>query len=681
MTQRAQPDGSTPSISPWMLLAAAILAQQVASKAVRDGLFLAQLSAADLPRAMLFGAVASAVVVLATSQALASYGPRLTASVLLALNGGLFALEYLLLPAFGAVTAWLLYVHVAALGGTTISAFFSNVSEQFDPHRARLASGRVISGAAIGGMVGGLAVSVLARDFGHPVLLVLLALLNFGCAAALTRGPSQARAPVRNQHAFASLSSSPYLRSIALLVLVTGFSSALLDYNFKNQAAASTGKGPELLQLFAAFHTGTAILTALVQVALAQRALERLGLAGTLAVLPASLLLGGALGPLLPRLWSTLLLRGASSVLEASLFRSAYEPLFTPLSQRARRSVKTLIDVAAGRAGEGLGSIALLALAHFWPFSRAVPVAGIALLGAAIALLLSLRMHSGYVDALAVSLRKGSVRLHQDQVVDSTTRFTLSQTHVELERAQLLAEIAAQRASKPPPQPVVRAVAEDPEQAQLMAAVRDLLSADHLRVTQLLARGPLDLRLVPFAIALLRHPSLVQPVSDALAVIVDHIAGALLDAMHDPQQPAEVRRRVPRILRNANQLRAAEGLLVAMRAPERLMRYRAASALAVLTSRHPELAPSQERVFELVRSEVREIGPEATTIQHMFAILSLVLDRDALELAREALSSGDTRQRGTALEYLHSTLPEPVRSELVAWLDASPRLREDATKL
>lgn len=661
---------ATRGLGSYRLLAAAIVAQQVASKALRDGLFLARVSAAELPRAMLFGALLSGVAVLGTSIGLARFGPRRAAVALLALNGVLFGFERTLLPASPILTAWLLYVHVAALGGTTISAFFSNLSEQFDPHHARLASGRVIGGAAIGGMLGGLVVTLLARNFGHPRLLVLLALLNLGCALALALLPGR-EPPHQPAHTGLSRKSlitpaSGYLRSIAYLVLLTGFTSALLDFSFKQEAAASVGGGPELLQLFAAFHTGTAIVTALVQLTLAQTALERLGLAGTLAVLPASLLLGGALGPLLPRLWSTLLLRGASSVFESSLFRSAYEPLFTPLSQRARRSLKTLIDVAAGRLGEGAGSVALLSLAWLWPSAQVVPVVAIALLAAAVTLFLSLRMHSAYVDALAISLRNGSVRLHEGEVVDSTTRLTLSQTHVELERAQLLAEIAAQRASKPPPPPVV----EDAQSEQLLGDARALLSADRERVTQLFARGPLDVRLVPFAIALLREAAWVAPVSEALVPIVDRVVGQLVDALLDPTQPQEVRRRLPRILRNAREPRAAEGLLAALHAPERLLRQRAANALAVLTARQPELAPRADSVFELVRRELREGRSERASLPHLFALLSLTLDREAVNLAREAFLRGDARQRGTALEYLHSTLPEPVRSELMTCLEA-----------
>ena len=73
-------------------------------------------------------------------------------------------------------------------------------------------------------------------------------------------------------------------------------------------------------------------------------------------------------------------------------------------------------------------------------------------------------------------------------------------------------------------------------------------------------------------------------------------------------------------------------------------------------------------MVEVARSELREGPPSAASLTHVLTLLGLALDRDALRLSRRALSSTDARQRGTALEYLHSTVPEPLRSELTSWL-------------
>jgi hypothetical protein len=283
--------------------------------------------------------------------------------------------------------------------------------------------------------------------------------------------------------------------------------------------------------------------------------------------------------------------------------------------------------------------------------------------------LLSLKMHGGYVAELAASLRKGAVRLQQGQVIDSTTRNTLSQTHAEIDRAALLAELAAHRASFAPPPPRAATelrVSSDIEHAPLMAAIADLLSAERERVLRVLGSGTLDARLLPFVIRLLAHAALIEPVTTALSAHGQHAVGQLLDVLQDPSEPLVVRRRLPRILQSVGSASAARGLWESLRAPEHVLRVRSARALSVMTAEQPQLAFETREVFELVRSEVRVSANEAGLLSHVFALLSLVLDRDALRLAREALASTDARQRGTALEYLNNTLPEPVRSELAA---------------
>jgi hypothetical protein len=52
------------------------------------------------------------------------------------------------------------------------------------------------------------------------------------------------------------------------------------------------------------------------------------------------------------------------------------------------------------------------------------------------------------------------------------------------------------------------------------------------------------------------------------------------------------------------------------------------------------------------------------SLDHVFTLLGLVLDRDALQLSLQALSSENRNLRGTALEYLDNVLPEDLRRRL-----------------
>src|SRR5690606_21220357 len=58
------------------------------------------------------------------------------------------------------------------------------------------------------------------------------------------------------------------------------------------------------------------------------------------------------------------------------------------------------------------------------------------------------RLHRGYVDELASSLLDGRIALDESDVIDATTRRTLADTTMAINREQLLAQIEELRASQ-----------------------------------------------------------------------------------------------------------------------------------------------------------------------------------------------------------------------------------------
>jgi hypothetical protein len=482
---------------------------------------------------------------------------------------------------------------------------------------------------------------------------------------------------------FAALRNSGYLRLIGSMIALVGLISALLDYVFKVQASLTLAKGPALIGFFAAFYMATSVLAAVLQTLFARRALHRLGLARTLAILPAAVLLSGALGAVVQRLWSAALLRGTATVLESSLFRSGYEPLYTPLSADKKRSSKTIIDVALSRLGDALGGGLILGLLLVRPEVSLTVVVGMAMAGSALALWVANRLHRGYVDELATSLRSNAPSLLDVELEDPSASPAISQTQMEFDRERLLSQLAALRSASPSGSSASAAEAAplrpaSPESSrldasQLLAAAHDLISGDAARARALLARLPLDARLVVFAIPLLEHAELSLQATAALKSVAHETTGQLIDAMLDPSRSVVVRRRLPRVLASYQHPRAVRGLIEALREPALAVRKRAALALAALVLQQPELGPPDRLAFEAVQRELREAEGAPLDLQHVFVILSLALDREALELARRALRSQDDQQRGTALEYLESVLPEPLKSELWAHLKDSRR--------
>jgi hypothetical protein len=57
------------------------------------------------------------------------------------------------------------------------------------------------------------------------------------------------------------------------------------------------------------------------------------------------------------------------------------------------------------------------------------------------------------------------------------------------------------------------------------------------------------------------------------------------------------------------------------------------------------------------------------SLEHVFTLLSLILPRATIQLAFQGLQTDDPHLRGTALEYLETVLPEPVRQRLWPFLE------------
>ncbi len=656
----------------WAGLAAFLLiAHQITAKALRDALFLSHFPVATLPRAMVAGALFSSLMVLILAHAMGRFGPQRTMPFTLLLSATLFFGEWYLLAWSPTLTAVLVYLHVAGFGAVLISGFWSQVNERFDPHSARQRIARITAAATLGGLIGGLMAQQTGTRFGLPVMLLLLGTIHLLCAAAIWRVTSGTAAGgvesgvVRHPgHGLALLRRHPYLRGLAMLAVLAGFVAALLDYAFKAQVKAAYPEGEAMVGFFALFYAGIGLLTFLVQGFFGQRLLSRLGGTATLAVLPGFLCLGGLVAAALNFLWSATLLRGGQMVLGNSLFRSAFEQLYSPLPGALKRPTKALIDVGGDRLGDILGGGLIILLLWLLP---ALPPGLLFLLAvlAAVAMLWLLgRLSGGYVEQLGARLQDGAGTLAGMQGGAEPVADGL--------RTGIFASVTALRALDP----------REPD--ALLSGVSDLLSGDRERIQRVLEQDPLDTRLVPMVIPLLEVPGLEYEVIRALRRVVATNVGQLTDALLLPDQSPVVRRRLPLVLEDSSDGRAAEGLCLGLEDTSFEVRYRCALALSRVLERNPALHIGAERLFRAALREIREQADDwrehgvlegegeqrrpKRGFRHVFTLLGLALEPEVMQLAMLSLFSGDPRLRGTALEYLDNTLPSPVRDAIWPFL-------------
>jgi len=665
------PPGAAPAdaaVGAACVAAGLLVAQLVATKATRDAFFLSNFPVTTLPLASGITAGLSLGGVLAVSRAMPRWSPPVTMRWALALSAVLLCAEWLLALAAPRPAALAVYAHAGIFGATLVSGFWSMINERFDPYTARHVIGRIGIGASLGGVVGGLLTWRAAGVIGVPTMLLLLAALTLACLAVLERLPRGA--PARPAAAAADAASPrfalglirrhPYLSNVALLVGLCAATETALDYVLSAAVTSRYARGGPLMSFFALYHASVGVLALVLQTTVTRRSLERLGLGGSLSVQPVVVAIGGALAAGISGLWPTVAVRGAQAVLRSSVFRSAYELLYTPLPPEQKRPTKALLDVGADRLGAIAGSMAVL-LALLLPTPRATVL--LLMLASALAVAtvaLSRRLQAGYVSALAESLRTGTVELDPGEIMDPATRALLTSA------GPRQWPTAAEPSTAPVPAPP-----EPPGQPLLDAAIA-LRSSDRDRIARVLRDPDIAVELVPLVVPLLGRDDLFAEAVASLRSIGSRCTGQLVDVLLDPRQDPVVRRRVPRVLKAVVNQRAADGLLAALRDDRFDVRYRSAQALARLRHQDPSLIMPAATAFAAAREELRGTAAFARGLEHVFGLLALALPGEPLMMALRAWRAGDGALRGTALEYLHNVLPDDLSAALWPWLGARP---------
>ncbi|HSR49428.1 MAG TPA: Npt1/Npt2 family nucleotide transporter [Acidobacteriota bacterium] len=200
------------------------------------------------------------------------------------------------------------------------------------------------------------------------------------------------------------LFQSRYLRLLAACMLMTGLVTSIIDLQYKWELdRAFPGAEQDIARFFGAV-LGTAFaLSALLQLFATGRILRRFGMRASLPVLPASLL-GGSLALMITSaFWATVSLRLVDGSLRNSIYRTSAEILFMPVSGPHTVAAKGVIDLAASRLGDALAAAGFLVVVIYLGAGPAV-VGVLVAAGALLWLLLTLRVHDGYLKALRQSL-------------------------------------------------------------------------------------------------------------------------------------------------------------------------------------------------------------------------------------------------------------------------------------
>jgi hypothetical protein len=681
--------------------AATVIAQHVAASAARDAFFLANHPPSALPGAVIMSSILSVAFLPLLARMMARFGPAIVLPLAATTSALLLIVEWVVSHQRPELAALAVFVHTTVIGSVLVSGFWSLFNERFDPYTARQLMGRVAGGAALGGVVGGLLVERAgAAGIDLPNVLPMVAIVQLVAALGsrfLAGGHSRTTRAAFTEPAdsYASFLSSSYLKSIALLVVLTAFVSTFTGFVLKAEAAHTYVQSGELLRFFARYYLGVGLLGLLLQVSLSRVSLNRFGLGITIAALPAAVGLCGLIAFAIPTLWSLALLRGVDEGLTNSLYRSGYELLYTPVAPRTKRRFKTIADVGFDRLGKSLGSGLISVALSMFAGTQVRVLLAVTVIGSVATIIVAVRLSRGYVTSLTQSLRSRAMSLNANVLEDAITLRTMADGGIN--RDELLAALSDRAAAPEAPsidfagtdagiwgtqtiavegfRQSLGTTRDNMAADRLLEQVADLRSGDAKRMRKVLrSDNRLDRHLVPHVISLLARDEVSPLAVSALRRVVDMVTGQLVDTLIDAGASPVVRRRLPQVLAGSGSPIAIAGLLQALDDSEFEVRFRAAGALMRSREAHPDCVIPRETVFDGAVREARRTRPllerqasktsDHRSLELVFRILSLALDPEPLKLAQHAVQSDDPQLRGTALEYLETVLPANILQEL-----------------
>lgn len=676
----------------------------ILARSLREALYLAAFDIETLPYIMAAVAILSVPTVAVFSRTLARNEPRRVLGRLVLLQAaGLAVLWPIATTADAGVVLFYLWTALGTLLLT--SGFWVVISEYFHVRTAKRVYGLIGAGGTAGAMVMGNSLVWLtdAIDLAWLIpgligILGLFYLLQRPLPRLTTGGRARKETEKERSSMRESLSlawRSKHLRTTALIVFSAAVATTLLDYQFKEFAQASFPRKEALTSFFGAFYGWTGAASLVIQLLLVSRFLSFAGLAATLSVLPALLLMGSVGMLVAPSLLLVTAVRGADNSLRKSLYRSAVEITYVPVPSLMRRKTKTFIDSVVDSIAEGLAA-GLILIWVTWLSLGSRWLSAYIIFFCAILLILARRMGRQYFATVTEELK---VSAGVQAAGGLEGRDLLSGTFTRLDLQSLLGpeaggdvEKGARDAeSEAPADSTERTLAglESPELRTVARTLEETAEWEEAHIPalcRLLARDPVFDRAVL-----------------ALTRAGDRAVPYLTKLLAEEDSDFVIRRRVPRVLARVGGPEADDALLEGLSANRFEVRYR--SAIALVKRRRRGLPQSQRDheaiVWRAIRAEVgrerpvwelqklldepdqddlvaRRVGVRGeSSLEHTFRLLTLVLEPEVVRAAFHGVVLDDEKLKSFALEYLEQVLPDDVRNRLWPFIgDISEYQRE-----
>jgi len=269
---------------------------------------------------------------------------------------------------------WVLYAFslwAAMFGAVVVAQGYLIAANVFTSREAKRVYGLLGLGAAAGSLVGAGLVAVLVERVGYRGLLLAcaplvgLAYLAFrvlitqrGVSLQAAKGVEEGEEHVSAREMLTATARNRHLRFITVIITFAFIVDELVKFQWK-AAAKAEYQGDALTGFMGEVYLYVNVITFLLQFVLTGILVSRLGVGGTLKLMPASITVASAGSLVWPGVGSATANRLAEAASRYSFNKTGTELLYLPLPAELRNRTKAFMDVFMDRAARGIAGILL----------------------------------------------------------------------------------------------------------------------------------------------------------------------------------------------------------------------------------------------------------------------------------------------------------------------------------
>jgi ATP/ADP translocase len=354
-----------PALSLGLLTAAFIIA-----KTGRDALFFQGRGLLQLPIAYIMMGTAALPLAMIFVKAMKVWGARPARVGVMLFAAGVMALAAPFLTPGASALLFNIFIFIPAIFGILFATLWLLATDIFD-RTPKSDAARSFSKIGASSLAGGIAGGFIAKTltpFLDPKWLVLLgALVVLAVVALVAHIHSRFPTNISNKNeekrpSIVATFSNNYSRSLLLISMLGALAGLFIDFQFY-AAATGAGMGSQgNASFFANFYILLNLSSLVLQLFVAHKVQDKIGLRGGLMILPIALIGGATFVSAAATALSRSVLKVTEGGLRSSVHRSIWEQAFIPVDSSERSLVKIVVDGVGARIAEAIGACAIF----FW---------------------------------------------------------------------------------------------------------------------------------------------------------------------------------------------------------------------------------------------------------------------------------------------------------------------------